>query len=90
MNRKEILNIIFNRKKYSVEQKEILGKLYESLEELEVANSYFENATEAELIDYSIHKQNAARTKYQYYLALSKQLDIDVHLGVLLDINRIS
>lgn len=78
MNRRKILDILFKNVKYTNEQKEVLYGLEEAREEWEVASQYFENASEPELIDYAIYKEDAAKAKYMHYLSMAKQLGITI------------
>lgn len=81
MNRKLVLDILFERIKYTEEQKEIMYAIEEAKEEWDAANSIFQLVKEPKLIDYAIHKENAAKSKYLFYLSKAKEQGICVNIG---------
>lgn len=78
MDRRKILDILFENVKYTKEEKEILYALEEAREEWEMANRYFQVIDQPDLVDYAIHKENAAKAKYMHYLSRARELGITV------------
>jgi len=52
---------------------ELLDAIRTARQEWHVAQSYFENVSDQELVDYSIYELEAAKRKYMYLLKLAKK-----------------
>ncbi|SHI12223.1 Protein of unknown function [Clostridium collagenovorans DSM 3089] len=81
MDRRLILDVVFEKIQYTNEQKEIMYAIEDAKEEWDSANSMFQLVKDPQLIDYAIHKENAAKSKYLFYLAKAKELGICMNLG---------
>lgn len=79
MNRLEVLDILFKKVKYTEEEKEIIYLLEEAKAEWECARAYFDFARDTEMIDYAIHREDAAKVKYVHYLKLAKENNIKIN-----------
>ena len=66
---------ILPRKKVLVnlDDEKLLSDIDGALEELRRADLYFDMAKEGKMIEYAIHLQSAARTKYEYLLQEAKE-----------------
>ncbi len=53
--------------------KELLEEVTAARQEWDAAQSYFENVSDPELVDYAIFKQEAAKRKYIYLLNLARK-----------------
>jgi hypothetical protein len=53
--------------------KELLEAVHTARQEWVAAQSYFENVSDPELVDYAIFKQEAAKRKYMYLLNLARK-----------------
>jgi hypothetical protein len=52
---------------------ELLDAIRTARQEWHAAQSYFENVSDQELVDYSIYKLEAAKRKYMYLLNLARK-----------------
>lgn len=80
MDKRKVLDIIFQSSKYTNEQKEIIRSIMEAKEEWDIASRYFQAVNEPALIDYAIHREDAAKSKYMHYLTRAKEEGITMDL----------
>ncbi len=66
----------FPKQDEKTEEEFIVEEIKKALNELENAEIYFQNITEAELIDYAIYKMDAALEKYTYLIKLAKEKEV--------------
>ncbi len=59
------------------ENEEILDSIKSAHEDWINAEKYFENATDPDLIDYSIYRIEAAKTRYTYLLKLAREMGVE-------------
>ncbi len=78
MNRNKVIDIILSENIYTVEQKSIIKGLQDAITEIEVARNSFDNVSNKNLIDSSIHKEDEAKAKYAYFLLQAKAKGIKV------------
>lgn len=65
-----------NRSKYKEEDIKLFNSIYEAIIEMEVANSMFNSVSEPQLIDLAIHSEDAARSRFNYLIALAKKREL--------------
>lgn len=63
-----------------LEEEKLLDMIKEAHREWKNSESYFNNATDPDLIDYAIYKVEANRTKFRYLIKLAKEKGIQVEL----------
>ncbi|MEG1257125.1 DUF2508 family protein [Clostridium sp.] len=85
MNRNKVTEIILSNNKYTPEQKEIIKGIQNSITEIEVARSCFDNVSDKNLIDISIHKEDEAKSRYVYFLAQAKLKGITVNADCMVE-----
>ena len=66
-------NDIHMEEQLAEDGKELLDEVTAARQEWDAAQSYFENASDPELVDYAIFKQEAAKRKYMYLLNLARK-----------------
>lgn len=85
MNRSAIIEYLFEKLKYSEEQKQLIKSIEEAREELEMARQHFDAAIEAQMIDYAIYKEDAAKVRLSYLLKQAKNKGIQLEASLMLD-----
>lgn len=60
-------------------EKSFIDLIVAAKDEWSDAQSYFNNVSEPELVDYAIHRVDAARVRYMYLLNEAKKLKITVN-----------
>lgn len=78
MDKKEVLELLFKNVRYTDEQMDIIYSLEEAREEWHSASRFFQYVSEPDLVDYAIHKEDAAKSKFMYYLSKAKAEDITI------------
>lgn len=74
MNKRKILNFILSRYEYEdTLDEELLLSIREAVEELEVAECMFNYVSDPKLIEAAIYRQDAAKKKFEYLLAIAKE-----------------
>ncbi|MCG4580257.1 DUF2508 family protein [Clostridium cochlearium] len=76
-------------KNYSKEEKDIIKCIMEAEREIETARMWFEVANEPELIDYAIYSEQAAKSKYMYFLNKAKSKNIKINYNYILKGNNV-
>ncbi len=66
-------NDIHVEERQTEDGKELLEEVTAARQEWNAAQSYFENVSDPELVDYAIFKQEAAKRKYIYLLNLARK-----------------
>lgn len=79
MDKREVLGILFEKENYTNEQRDIICSLEEAREEWHSASRFFQYVSEPDLVDYAIHKEDAAKSKFMYYLSKAKAQNIEVN-----------
>ncbi len=77
MNRDKIIETILAKNIYTPEQ--------DSIAEIEVARSCFDNVSDKSLIDISIYKEDEAKAKYVYFLNQAKKSGITVSVDCMIE-----
>jgi len=85
MNSNKVIEIILSKNIYTHEQREIIKGIQDSIMELEAARSCFDNVSEKNLIDISIHKENEAKAKYVYFLTQARKMGITVKANCMIE-----
>lgn len=67
-----------SQKKY--EEEKLIEMIKEAHKEWKNSETYFNNATDPDLIDYAIFKVEANRTKFRYLIKVAKEKGIQVEL----------
>lgn len=80
-----IRKYIANRTKKNDEDKELLQAISDSVKELQVARSLFDNVQDSGLIDVAIYSEAVAKRRYEYLLSLAKQKGLKVSNQYILD-----
>lgn len=65
-----------NKSKYKEEDIDLFNSIYETIIEMEVANSMFNAVSEPQLIDLAIHTEDVARSRFNYLIALAKKREL--------------
>lgn len=63
-----------------LEEEKLIKMIKEAHKEWENSETYFNNATDPDLIDYAIFKVEANRTKFRYLIKQAKEKGIQVQL----------
>ncbi|CAM3019221.1 DUF2508 domain-containing protein [Hathewaya histolytica] len=79
MDKKDVLDVLFEKVKYSNEQMDIIYSLEEAREEWHSASRFFQYVSEPDLVDYAIHREDAAKSKFMYYLSKARDKGIEVN-----------
>lgn len=58
---------------HTEDKQELVDSVHAARQEWQAAQTYFENVSEPELVDYAIYKLETARRKYMYLLNLAKK-----------------
>lgn len=82
MNKKAIIDYLFKKVNYTEEHKELIQAIEEARSEMEIANQYFNMASSKALVDYSIHLEDAAKTRLMYLLKLAKETGVKVDTSI--------
>lgn len=85
MDRKFIIDFLSKKLKYTDEQKELIIAIEEAREELNRCRIYFEEVSENSLVDYAIHKEDAAKTRLSYLLNQAKEKGVSLESSLFLD-----
>ncbi|HAR85552.1 MAG: DUF2508 family protein [Clostridium sulfidigenes] len=85
MNRDKIIETILAKNIYTPEQREIIKGIQDSITEIEVARSCFDNVSDKSLIDISIYKEDEAKAKYVYFLNQAKKSGITVGVDCMIE-----
>lgn len=59
--------------KQTKERQKLIDSVHAAKEEWRVAQAYFENVSEPDLVDFSIYKLEAAKRKYMYLLKMARK-----------------
>ncbi|MTI48796.1 YaaL family protein [Sporosalibacterium faouarense] len=62
------------------EKDKLVNMIKEAHNEWQQAESFFQDATEPDLIDYAIYRVEATKTKYRYLIKQAKQSNIKIDL----------
>lgn len=62
------------------ENEELLKTILRAKQEMNDAQSYFDNVTAPELVDHAIYKMEAAKSQYVYLLRLAKDKGLSVNI----------
>lgn len=65
-----------NKSRYKEEDIDLFNLIYETIIEMEVANSMFNSVSEPQLIDLAIHTEDVARSRFNYLIALAKKREL--------------
>ena len=78
MDKKNILQLLLikYRNKHTVD-KDIIKELEDTIKEIEVAQAMFDTVSNSKLLEVAIYKEEAAKRKYEYLLALAKEKGIN-------------
>jgi chaperonin GroEL (HSP60 family) len=64
------------------EDQEFIKLIYKARQEMQDAQTYFDNVTDPELVDHAIYKMEAAKSQYVYLLRLAKDKGLSVSIGI--------
>lgn len=78
MNRKKILNQLFNSTNSYEIYENLLDEMEEAKKEINAARSMFDNVSDATLIEVAIYSENVARKRYDYLLSIARSIDLKV------------
>lgn len=78
MNRKKILNQLFNSTDSYEIYENLLDEMEEAKKEINAARSMFDNVSDATLIEVAIYSENVARKRYDYLLSIARSIDLKV------------
>lgn len=84
-----IMEVLKRGKNYSKEEKDIIRCIMEAEEEIKKARMFFEMAKEQELIDYAIYSEQAAKSKYMYFLNKAKEQNIKIKYNYIFKGNNV-
>jgi hypothetical protein len=62
-----------SNKRNNIENEQILRDIKIAQNEIRVAENFFQNATDLELIDVAIYELEAKKSKYQYLIRMAKE-----------------
>jgi hypothetical protein len=62
-----------SNKRNNIENEQILRDIKIAQNEIRVAENFFQNATDLELIDMAIYELEAKKSKYQYLIRMAKE-----------------
>lgn len=83
MNKKKILDLVLARYKYEdTLDDEILKSIREAVLELEVAQCIFNSVSDPKLIEAAIYREDAAKKKFEYLLAIAKEKHLKKKINV--------
>lgn len=83
MNKKKILDLVLARYKYEdTLDDEILKSIREAVLELEVAQCIFNSVSDPKLIEAAIYREDAAKKKFEYLLAIAKEKHLKKKIDV--------
>ncbi|HHD2753112.1 TPA: YaaL family protein [Clostridium perfringens] len=80
MDKKKISDYLIKKIDYSNEDQEILKAIEQTILEMEVARSAFQNAYDDKLIDSLIYKEQDINARYEYLIREAKKRGIKVSL----------
>ena len=78
-----------NYKEFLKQRRELLDSIKRALCEIEVAESFFQNAEDPKLIEVAIYNKQAALKNYEYLLREAKTLNISLSPKDLIEIRAI-
>lgn len=84
MNKKAIIDYLSRNTEYSERHKELIEAIEEAREEMERASEYFQMVNSPRLVDYAIHLEDAAKTKFMYLLNQAKVEGVKVDTSITL------
>lgn len=84
-----VMKVLKRDKRYSKEEKDIIRCIIEAEEEMKRARMWFEIVKEPELIDYAIYSEEAAKSKYTYFLNKAKSKNIKINYNYILKGNNV-
>ncbi len=61
-----------SKRRKNIENEQILKDIKIAQNEIKVAENFFQNATDSELIDVAIYELEAKKSKYQYLIRMAK------------------
>lgn len=78
MDRRAILKLVLNNAekdniKYSEQDLELLDDIRQSIIEMEVARSLFDNVSDPQLIELAIHAEDTAKSRCNYLIGVAKK-----------------
>jgi len=85
MNRKKIIEVLFSKIKYTVEQKDIILRLEEAKIEWETAKQYFQVADDPKLVDYAIYREDQSKARYMYFLLEARRKGITIDASYMIE-----
>lgn len=90
MDKRKISNYLIKKIDYSKEEKEILDAIEQTILEMEVARSAFQNAYDDKLIESLIYKEQDINARYEYLIREAKKRGIKVGIEHIFKNTRIS
>lgn len=89
MNRKNIIKFLLAKKStYTKEQKKLLNDIEEARQEITRCEIYFNKVKDPHLVDYAIHMEEAAKSKYMYLLSQAKKSNIKINTGNIFECSK--
>lgn len=90
MDKKKISSYLIKKIDYSKEEKEIIEAIEQTILEMEVARSAFQNACDDKLIESLIYKEQDINARYEYLIREAKKRGIKVGIEHIFKNARIS
>lgn len=90
MDKKKISDYLIKKIDYSNEDEEILKAIEQTILEMEVARSAFQNACDDKLIESLIYKEQDINARYEYLIREAKKRGIKVSMKHIFKNARIS
>lgn len=90
MDKKKIYSYLIKKIDYSKEEKEIIEAIEQTILEMEVARSAFQNACDDKLIESLIYKEQDINARYEYLIREAKKRGIKVGIEHIFKNARIS
>lgn len=85
MERVNFEKYIMSKTDKNKEDIELLQAIADTIKEIEVARSLFDNVQDSKLIDIAIFSEDVAKKRYDYLLTLAKKKGLRVSKGYILD-----
>lgn len=80
MNKRNIVKYILGiNSKYTKNQRKLLKDIEKARQEIQRCSIYFDTVKEPHLVDYAIHMEEAAKSKYMYLLNEAKKSGIKIN-----------
>ena len=73
MDKIRIISYLMKKSKYTEDQKRLINAIDKAREDLNIARQYFNTVNDPRLVDYAIHMEEAAKSKYMYLLNEAKK-----------------